>query len=144
MIPLSRRAPWIAATAFGITRRMKPERLKAQLVKSVPEPDRAILAPLPAPVAVGYSVAAFELGVHGTVDDYRAFGGAWGFDLDDVAAPVRCWQGADDTLLPMTHARRLVDSLPTGTLEEVPAAGHFLWITHTDEVCGRLLEDARV
>ena len=42
----------------------------------------------------------------------------------------------------MVHARRLADALPNGTLHEVPDAGHFLFVTHTAEVFGALLEDA--
>jgi pimeloyl-ACP methyl ester carboxylesterase len=142
MIPLARRAPWLAALALRPARRAKPERLKARLLKSVPAPDRAVLEPLPAEQAVGYGIAALHHGTHGTVDDYRAFGGDWGFDLADVRAPVTCWQGADDTLLPMTHARRLAEALPSGTLHVVPEAGHFLAVTHTAEVFGHLLDAA--
>jgi len=144
MIPLAHRLPGLAAAVMAPARRAKPARLKARLLKSVPAPDRAILEPLPPEQAVGYSAAALRHGTHGTVDDYRAFGGTWGFDLRAVKVPVRCWQGADDTLLPMTHARRLAAALSTGVLHVVPDAGHFLFVTHTADVFGGLLEDAGV
>lgn len=140
LIPLAHRAPWLAALILAPARRAKPERLKARLLKSVPAPDRAVLEPLPAQQAVGYGIAALRHGTHGTVDDYRAFGGDWGFDLSGVRVPVRCWQGADDTLLPMTHARRLASALPTATLHVVPDAGHFLVVKHGAEVFQGLLE----
>lgn len=124
--------------------RLVPPWLAAGVLQAVPEPDRAILSPLSAEASVGYSIAALRHGTRGTVDDYRAFGGSWGFALQDVRVPVRCWQGQEDTLLPMDHARRLADALPHGTLHEVPAAGHFLFVTHATEVFRALLEDAGV
>jgi pimeloyl-ACP methyl ester carboxylesterase len=144
LIPLSRRIPWLAAGALQLGRRAKPARLKTRTLKTLPEPDRALLDPLPAEVAIGYTLAALRDGVHGTVDDYRAFGGPWGFELRHVRAPVRCWHGDADTLVPMEHARRLADSLPTGALTVVPNAGHFLFATHATEVFGGLFEDGKV
>ena len=142
MIRLARRAPWLGATMLEAARRSPLERLKHRVLKSVPAPDREILEPLPADQAVGYMVAALRNGTRGTVDDYRAFGGNWGFALHSVRATTRCWQGKDDTLVPMTHARRLSVALPGGVLHQVPAAGHFLVVTHGREVFGRLLRDA--
>ncbi len=143
LIPMSRRAPWLAAGALQLARRAKPARFKARMLKSLPEPDQATLAPRPADAAVGPTLAALRHGVRGTVDDYRAFGGAWGFDLSRVSMPVRCWQGDADSLLPMAHAERLAASLPKGDLRVVPDAGHFLFAHHAAEVFGALLEDAR-
>ena len=120
-------------------RRSPLERLKSRGAQVRPAPDREILEPLPADQAVGYMVAALRNGTRGTVDDYRAFGGNWGFALHSVRATTRCWQGKDDTLVPMAHARRLAVALPGGVLQEVPAAGHFLVVTHGREVFGRLL-----
>jgi pimeloyl-ACP methyl ester carboxylesterase len=87
-------------------------------------------------------LAAFRPGVGGTVDDYRAFGGSWDFALHQVRARVRCWQGDADTLVPMTHARRLAAALPGGNLQIVERAGHFAYLTHGAEIFGRLLDDA--
>jgi pimeloyl-ACP methyl ester carboxylesterase len=143
LIPLSRRAPWLAAGAFSATRRLKPERLKHRTIGSLPAPDRALLDPLPADVAVGYAIAALRHGVHGTVDDYCAFGGDWGFALADVRAPVRCWRGTEDSLLPRSATVRVIDALPQATMHEVPASGHFVFVTHAAEIFGGLLEDAR-
>jgi pimeloyl-ACP methyl ester carboxylesterase len=143
LLPLARRAPWLAALVLVPSRRMDAAAWKRGTLRSVPEPDRVALDPLPPDVAAGGSAAALGHGTKGTVDDYRAVGGAWGFDLGVVAAPVRCWQGDADTLVPRAHAHRLADALPTGTLHVVPDAGHFLVVRHGREVFARLLEDAR-
>jgi hypothetical protein len=42
----ARSLPWLAAAVFAVTLAMKPEQLKARLLTSVPDPDRAVLAPL--------------------------------------------------------------------------------------------------
>jgi pimeloyl-ACP methyl ester carboxylesterase len=142
LIPLAHRAPWLAALALTPTRHVSAKRYRRALLKSVPAPDRAALEPLPTDRVAAAGLAALRPGVGGTVDDYRAFGGRWGFDLHQVRTRVRCWQGDKDTLLPMTHARRLAAALPGGSLQIVERAGHFAYLTQGAEIFGRLVEDA--
>lgn len=131
MIPLSHRWPWAARRVVSLASgRRGPERAKAQTLKVLGPTDRALLADRPAEDVVlwaGDGVETFRSGYAGTVDDYRAFGAPdWGFALDAVAAPVDCWQGADDELVPRGHAERLAASLPDATLHVVDGVGHFL------------------
>jgi pimeloyl-ACP methyl ester carboxylesterase len=142
LISLSRRAPWLATATLTPTRFVSAKRYRKRLLRSVPGPDRVVLEPLPTDRVAAAGLAAFHQGVGGTVDDYRAFGGSWGFAPHQVGARVRCWQGDADTLVPMTHARRLAAALPGGTLQIVERAGHFAYLTHGSEIFGRLLEDA--
>jgi pimeloyl-ACP methyl ester carboxylesterase len=142
LIPMAHRAPWLAALALTPTRHASAKRYRKQLLKAVPAPDRAALEPLPGDRVAAAGRAALRPGVGGTVDDYRAFGGSWGFALHQVRARVRCWQGDADTILPMTHARRLAAALPGGSLQIVERAGHFAYLTHSAEIFGRLVEDA--
>ena len=66
-------------------------------------------------------------GVRGTAEDYRRFGDPrWGFGLHQVQQSVTMWQGEQDTLLPMSHARRLASALPRSMLRVVPLTGHYL------------------
>ena len=65
-------------------------------------------------------------GVRETAQDYRRFGSSWGFDLDAVHQSVTVWQGEQDILLPMDHARRLATALPSSTLNVVASSGHYL------------------
>lgn len=143
LLPLSRRMPRLASVMLGPSRRMDAEAWKRNTMRSLPEADRTVLEPLPAEIAVGGSAAALQQGTRGMVDDYRAVGGYWGFDLADVRRPARCWEGAEDTLVPRTHAHRLAAGLPHSSLEVVDGAGHFLVVEHGTEVFTRLLEDAR-
>ena len=60
------------------------------------------------------------------MEDYRILGGDWGFDLKEIEAEILLWQGEEDHLLPMAHARYLADYLRFAQLVVVPNQGHFL------------------
>jgi len=47
---------------------------------------------------------------------------------------VAMWQGEQDVLLPMKHARRLATALPNGTLNVVASSGHYLPTVIADAV----------
>ena len=51
-------------------------------------------------------------GDDGWWDDWSAFLSPWGFDLDDVAAPVGLWHGLADTRCPPGHGRWLAERIP--------------------------------
>jgi len=61
-----------------------------------------------------------------------------GFALGEIQDTVSVWQGELDTLLPLSHAQRLVDALPAGTLRMVPAVGHHLPAVAGDAVLEEL------
>jgi pimeloyl-ACP methyl ester carboxylesterase len=77
-------------------------------------------------------------GVGGVVADYRRIGAAWGFALDDVGIPVTVVQGSADSMVPPAHAERLHGALRGSTLEVLPGAGHFLPLSHADELMARV------
>lgn len=70
----------------------------------------------------------------GVVEEYLAWARPWGFALDSIATPVTLWQGDDDHLVPPEWAGRLADGLPHATLRRVPDAGHFLLLTHGEDI----------
>jgi pimeloyl-ACP methyl ester carboxylesterase len=143
LIPLARHAPWLARTILGASTRLSPERQKAVLLRALSDADRRVLEPLGPEEAVGSTVAAAAPGVAGFVDDYRAFGSPdWGFDLSEIAGPVRCWQGVEDAAVPPAIGRRMAEAIPRGELELVSDAGHFLVVEHGHQVFSRLLADA--
>lgn len=145
LIPLARHAPWLARGVLAASSRMSPERQKRVLLRALADADRTVLEPLPAEEVVGSTLRAAEAGTAGIMDDYRAFGApGWGFDLDRIAGPVRCWQGADDAAVPVAIGRRLAGAIPRAELELVPDAGHFLVAEHGAAVLSRLLADAGV
>ena len=46
-------------------------------------------------------------GVWGWFDDDRAILGDWGFDLDDIRAPLSLWHGGQDRFVPIAHGEWL-------------------------------------
>jgi pimeloyl-ACP methyl ester carboxylesterase len=66
---------------------------------------------------------ALKHGVDGWVDDDLAFVKPWGFDVADIAVPVRLVYGRADTLVPAAHGDWLAAHVP-GAVAEVSEVGH--------------------
>ncbi|MFE6256706.1 alpha/beta fold hydrolase [Agromyces sp. NPDC057865] len=67
--------------------------------------------------SLGADVARSEaFGPDGLIDDDVAFAASWGFELQDVAAPVLLVQGELDRVVPRRHASWLLSRLPNATL----------------------------
>jgi pimeloyl-ACP methyl ester carboxylesterase len=81
---------------------------------------------------------ALEHGVDGWVDDDLAFTSPWGFDPDDITAPVTVWQGDLDLMVPFAHGQWLARKLRTATARMVPGHGHFSLVTRYR---GQILDD---
>ena len=110
--------------------RRRTERAPALL----PPEDRAVVEKMtPAEVADGLH-DALRHGPGGIADDYGVLAAEWGFELADVSGPATVFQGAADTLLPMSHAEALAAQLPAGRLEVVEGAGHFVLRPHLGRV----------
>ena len=84
------------------------------------------------------TVGSVQLGPLRRLRD-RRFGGSWGFDLGAVHQSVTVWQGEQDILLPMDHARRLATALTSSTLNVVAASGHYLPAVIADVVLDDLV-----
>ena len=63
-------------------------------------------------------------GVDGLIDDDVAFAAPWGFDLEDIEAPVLVAQGGEDRIVPPAHADRLMLHCPRRELWLRPHDGH--------------------
>lgn len=62
--------------------------------------------------------------VGGWQDDDLAHIKDWGFDLEQVAAPVTVWQGSEDLIVPVKHGRWLAEHLPNAEVRLLPGVGH--------------------
>lgn len=126
LIPAARWSPRAAAALMWLGRWAPDRYLAWEICRTAGSRDRAALHGEP----LGWVIAALREataeGVSGTAEDYRRFGRGWGFDLGTVHQTVTMWQGEQDVLLPMKHARRLATALPNGTLRVVASSGHYL------------------
>ena len=110
------------------TLRTQPEAVIDELAAELPPPDQATMARQEVrEMLVTNWQEATRQGAAGWMDDDIAFTRPWGFDLADVAAEVRIWQGELDVLAPQAHGRRVAEQLPNATFELVEGKGHMLY-----------------
>ena len=69
-------------------------------------------------------------GIDGIIDDDLAYVKPWGFELDQVQAPVLLLHGEDDRIVPSAHSRWLARQLPQAHLSLQPGEGHVSILTH--------------
>lgn len=66
-------------------------------------------------------------GIWGWFDDDVALVADWGFELDQVAAPVYIWHGAEDQFVPLAHAEWLARHVPGSKAHLHAAEGTSRW-----------------
>jgi pimeloyl-ACP methyl ester carboxylesterase len=105
-----------------------PDAILDLMASEVPEPDRAMMAnPEFRAMMRASFLESVRQGARGWLDDDLAFVQPWGFQLEDVPAEVRLWQGELDVLVPHTHAEYMARRLPRATFELIPDAGHLIF-----------------
>jgi pimeloyl-ACP methyl ester carboxylesterase len=129
---LAQRAPRLAGSLVGWTIRDIPDRnLYRVMCRAFPAADRAVLeARGSATEAVAFVKESTRQGTLGPVADYRIFGEPWGFDLEEIAAPVHIWEGTDDHTGPPEYHEFLLDRLSSAALHLVPGEGHISLLTN--------------
>ncbi|HEY6474757.1 MAG TPA: alpha/beta fold hydrolase [Acidimicrobiales bacterium] len=134
LFPLATRSRSLAAVVVRVSALAPAGVERSVLLRSLPPEDRAVVEKMtPAEVADGLH-DALRHGPGGIADDYGVLAAEWGFELADVSGPATVFQGAADTLLPMSHAEALAAQLPAGRLEVVEGAGHFVLRPHLGRV----------
>jgi pimeloyl-ACP methyl ester carboxylesterase len=104
-----------------------PDSVIDEVASELPEVDRAIVSREEFRQIMRESFTeAVSQGVRGWSDDDLAFAKPWGFELEDVTAETRVWQGELDVLTPRSHGEYVAARLPTARFEVLEGGGHFL------------------
>jgi pimeloyl-ACP methyl ester carboxylesterase len=93
--------------------------LRAATPEQIKEVWESVLPPVDADVLTGQRAEHFKRsndralahGIAGWRDDDLAFTKPWGFELDGIRVPTLLWQGAQDLMVPVAHARWLADHI---------------------------------
>jgi pimeloyl-ACP methyl ester carboxylesterase len=129
---LVRWAPWLAAALLRVTIADATEsRLYREMCRTLPPVDRAALEERGSVAdAVAFVKESMRQGTAGCLQDYRVFGGPWGFDLAEVTVPVHIWEGEQDTTGPPEYRELLARYLPQAEVSVVPGEGHISLLQH--------------
>ena len=94
-------------------RKATPEQIKEVLASVLPPVDAAVLTGERAEHVKRSNDRALAQGVAGWRDDDIAFTKLWGFELSEIRVPTLLWQGVQDLMVPVAHARWLADRIPS-------------------------------
>lgn len=137
---LSQRAAPVARVAFTLSARIgrrSPLRLAKFEAKHMPAADAAVVRDHGE--WLGMAMGEGGRDGAGMVDEYRAFVGAWGFDLGDIRVPTHVYQGLADTLVPPPWAKELAAGIAGADLTEYDGEGHMIALSHRAEIVQALV-----
>jgi pimeloyl-ACP methyl ester carboxylesterase len=89
-----------------------PDQIKEVWSSVLPPVDAAVLTGERAEHAKHGFDRALAQGFAGWRDDDLAFTKPWGFELAEIRVPTLLWQGAEDLMVPVAHARWLAERIP--------------------------------
>jgi pimeloyl-ACP methyl ester carboxylesterase len=92
-------------------REATPEQIKDVMATVLPPVDAAVLTGDRAKHVKRSSERALAQGIAGWRDDDIAFTKPWGFELGEVGVPTLLWQGVQDKMVPVGHARWLAERI---------------------------------
>jgi pimeloyl-ACP methyl ester carboxylesterase len=72
------------------------------------------------------------------IEDYEVCRRPWGFDPGEVPGPVNLWHGRRDVLVPVAHALRLAEAIPSCATFLEPRGGHFFFSRRLAEIIAPL------
>jgi pimeloyl-ACP methyl ester carboxylesterase len=144
LFALSRRLPWLVRLPMalaGLTARRFPDLGMSYMMRSLPEPDRAVLSRADIGAVFRDDAAeAFRSGSRGAAWETLMYARSWGFRLEDIAMEVYLWQGELDENVPPSMGRYQAQSIPNCRATFYAGEGHFsLVVDHMEEILGSLM-----
>jgi pimeloyl-ACP methyl ester carboxylesterase len=132
---LSKDAPLVARGYFSLIRilsAMAPGMLTWSAIRGLPKTEADAVRARGRWISTILGEGARQ--PRGGIDEYLAMSAPWGFVPEDIAVPVRVFQGDADALVPAAWGKVLVDRIPGATLTIYPDEGHFIALTRSKEV----------
>ena len=119
--------------------RKDPEAAAQQLLSSVPEADREVLAdPRARQVLLPAMVESYRNGADGAAWEAAMLVRDWGFRLGDITMPVHIWHGEADANNSLQFGKYLRDTIPNTKATFFPGEGHFFILKRWGEILASL------
>ena len=127
---------------LGMSAKHFGNRYADAIVKSTSAADREVLAdPEVMTSLLAASQECFRQGADGLVVDATMLYKAWPFDMTMVMRPVHFWQGDADTLVPEVINKMVADKTPGAIWHPVTGGGHFIAVSHADQILALAAKD---
>jgi len=141
----ARRLPWLVNLPFWLMAqgaRRFGDRALSLMMRSMPEPDKAVLArPEIRAAFVEDVIEAFRSGGRGAAWEAVMYARPWGFRLEDITTEVHLWQGEEDVNVPPSMGRYQARAIPKCQATFYPGEGHLLIVDHIDEMLESLISE---
>lgn len=125
---LSREKPWLARLMLrmmGVLSRFVPERMTANALATLPEPDRATIStPEFQTGFLAMILEALRKGTRGAQHDTFLMITEWDFHPEDIQIPVLLWHGEQDKNAPIAMGRFIASAIPKREAKFYPDEGH--------------------
>ena len=117
-------------------------RLASAMLEQWAEADCAAAGPGDSEAYARGRVESFRAGGRWLAQELAYLGRPWGFELNDVRAPVAIWWGDRDTVCPASIAHEYEHRLPNATLKLV-ADGHSILFSRWREILADAMPQTR-
>jgi len=139
---MARRLPWLVNLPYWLMAqgaRRFPDRFISLMMRSLPEPDKAVLArPEIRALFMEDAAEAFRAGGRGAAWDSVLYARPWGFRLEDITMEVHLWQGEEDVNVPPSMGRYQAEAIPNCRPTFYPGEGHLLIVDRMEEILAAL------
>jgi pimeloyl-ACP methyl ester carboxylesterase len=116
---------------MGMSARRDSEQFLAQMLASLPAPDRRVMTDSAKQRAFLATVReALRQGPRGAQEDAAQVVRPWGFQLEEIAVPVHLWHGQADQNAPVAMGHYLAQHLPQCHAAFYPNEGHLSLVVH--------------
>jgi pimeloyl-ACP methyl ester carboxylesterase len=137
---LARQAPWLlrlfyAAVLDRILRR-QPAAILSMIARTPVRPDRQALdRPEVRRALLASILESVREGPRGILHELSLYTQDWDFRPEEIALTIDLWHGEADPIVPVVHARTLVERLPQIRPVILPDEGHFsLPLNHMESI----------